>query len=49
MVALPMPMAMTLHTTITRATFGVQETVAGAMARSEVIMQIVMRRFILRF
>lgn len=38
MVALPMPIAITLATIITRATFGDQESEAGAIARRGVIM-----------
>ena len=49
MVALPMPMAMTLHTIITRATFGDQVKEAGAMARSGVNMQTLKRHLIFRF
>ena len=39
MVALPMAMAITLATIITRATFGDQEMVAGTMARKGAIIE----------
>ena len=48
MVALPTAMAITLQTIITRATFGDQVTVAGAMAKRGVSIQASERRFIFR-
>ena len=42
-----MPMAITLHTIITRATLGDHETVAGAIAKSGVSMHGIERRLII--